>query len=89
MSYADSGDYSYPIGSDTPAPLVDDITSLEPARLADPQDGCGAGKPEPDCRTIDQKLRAEIAAALAPIYGQLSRIEAMLDGTTLRGQYTK
>ena len=42
--YADSGDYTWPIGSETaPAPIIDDLTSLDPARLADLEDGCTAG----------------------------------------------
>ncbi len=61
----------------------------------DPQDGCAVIPAPPfrngahylvmDCRTVDQKLRDELAA----INARLARIEAIVSGETVKEMYTK
>ncbi len=112
----DGDDYTWPVGSETQPETT--AASPEPAKPADPEDGCAAVPyiqitridPPPrspimasvtiDCRTIDQKLRAEvndtleeikseISETLQEIDARLARIEAIVSGETVKEMYTK
>ena len=98
-THADSGDYTWPIGSETPAPL----DAFVPAAPADPEDGCTAGPidlgvsivpliraqaaPPPiyDLSVFSEK----IAAALEAIDRRLSKIEGYVDGSEIRVMYER